>query len=206
MNLYKRFYAGLQKKWRDEEESPESKEFKLRYFTKLTGTVLELGAGAGTNLKYLPKDIHWIGIEPNEVINESLRSEASKYGITNIEIKNGKGEQLPLADSSCDAVIATFVLCSVDNQQQVLSEIKRVLKPGSKYFFMEHVAAPKGTWLCWYQNFINPFNKIWTNNCNVNRETLATIKNSGFKNVSATEANIMMTIAPWPHIWGVAEK
>ncbi|MBX4204796.1 MAG: class I SAM-dependent methyltransferase [Candidatus Doudnabacteria bacterium] len=196
----------MQKKWKDEEEDARSLGFKQKYFSQLSGKVLEIGPGAGTNFKYFPKEIHWIGIEPNEVINQELIKEAQRQGLTNIEIKNSQAEQLPLESDSCDAVIATFVLCSVLDQKKVLAEIFRVLKPGGRYLFIEHVAAPRGSLLRLYQNAANPFHRLYAGNCNINRETAKYIQATGFKNVSITEGKEKLFLLPWPHIWGVAEK
>jgi ubiquinone/menaquinone biosynthesis C-methylase UbiE len=113
---------------------------------------------------------------------------------------------LPVADNSCDTVIATFVLCSVQDQSKVLAELLRVLKPGGKYIFIEHVAAPRGSFLRLYQNFINPLNRLWAKNCHVNRETLNAIKSAGFINIDSESENIKMIAVPWPHIKGVAQK
>ena len=206
LSLYKNVYARLQKKWKDDEEDPRSVELKHKYFSELTGVVAEVGPGAGTNFKYLPKDIRWIGIEPNEKINEEIRKEAEAHGLNNIEIINTSAEQLPLSSNSCDAVIATFVLCSVKNQQNVLAEILRVLKPGGKYIYIEHIAAPTGTLLRYYQNFSNPIHRLYAGNCNVNRDTGNAIKATGFKNVSFEEGRVQMRFFPWPQIWGIAEK
>lgn len=206
MKLYDKFYAWLQRRWKDEEVYPPTDAFKRKYLSDLKGTVLEIGPGAGSNFRYLQKNVHWVGIEPNKPINEELRSEARAQGISNIEIHNGYGEKLPVRDNSCDAVIATFVLCSVKNQAQVLREIIRVLKPGGTYIFIEHVAAQKGSVLRFYQNTVNPISRLWAKNCHLNRETLSAIVAAGFKNITVEEESIKMLVIPWPHIKGVAYK
>lgn len=206
MNFYNKFYAWLQKRWKDEEVYPSTDAFKRLHLSNLSGTVLEVGPGAGSNFRYLPKDIHWVGIEPNTPVLEALRAEAQAQGITNIKIHNDVGENLPLPDNSCDAVVATFVLCSVKDLTKVLSEVIRVLKPGGKYIFIEHVAAEKGSILRYYQSIITPINRLWAKNCHLNRETLLSIMAAGFKDVSSEKENIRMLIVPWPHIRGVAIK
>jgi hypothetical protein len=76
MKIYDNFYAWLQKRWKNEKANPSIEEFKRKHFSALTGTVLEIGPGAGSNLRYLPKDIYWIGIEPNPPVIKELQAEA----------------------------------------------------------------------------------------------------------------------------------
>ncbi len=206
MELYNKFYAWLQKRWKDEKVYPPTDTFKRKHLSNLSGTVLEIGPGAGSNFRYLPKDVHWIGVEPNSPVNEALRAEAEAQGITNIEIHNDPGEKLPFPNNSCDAVIATFVLCTVKNQAKVLSEMIRVLKPDGKFTFIEHVAAEKGSVLRLYQDLTNPLSRLWAKNCHVNRETLATIKSAGFNDIAVDQEKIRMMGVPIPHIRGTARK
>lgn len=206
MTLYQKFQAKLLKKWSRDEEAPEVVAFKKAEFAHLTGTVVEIGPGAGTNLKYYPKDIRWIGIEPNSAVNVTLRQEADRQGIKNYLIQNNSAEQLPLADSSCDTIIATYVLCSVKDQAQALREIKRVLKPGGKYIFLEHIAAPKGTLFRIFQNLTTFFHRLLAGNCHVNRETQDKLTSAGFQHIDSHVQGVKFVWLAWPHIWGSAIK
>jgi len=206
MKLYEKIQTGLLKRLRDKELDERLEGFKSSAFANLFGTVAEIGPGAGTNLKYLPKNIKWIGIEPNAEANKVLKEEIQKEGFTDTQIINGVGEKLPLADNSCDAVVGTLVLCSVNVPEQVLSEIKRVLKPGGRYIFVEHVAAPRGSILRFCQTLMNPFNMLFAGNCHVTRESLETIKNSGLVNINVSRGDARTMIGPLPLIWGSANK
>jgi len=119
---------------------------KAALFANLEGTVLEIGPGTGANLSYYPQDIHWIGVEPNPFMHDYLREQAQTLGLT-LDLRQGTAEDLGLADESVDAVVSTLVLCSVPEQARTLQEIRRVLRPGGRFLFVEHVAAPQGTWL-----------------------------------------------------------
>lgn len=66
-------------------------------------------------------------------------------------MKIGYGEELPIEDNSMDAVVMTLVLCSVNDQQKCLKEIKRVLKPGGKFFYMEHIVDDQDAGLKLFQ-------------------------------------------------------
>jgi Methylase involved in ubiquinone/menaquinone biosynthesis len=154
--------------------------YKRKLLGELSGTVLEIGPGTGANLQYLSKDhIRWIGIEPNHFMYPYLEKEAARFGIQ-IDLRDGTADHLPLPDNSIDAVICTLVLCCVQDQLLSLREILRVLKPGGRLVFIEHVAAPRGTWLRRLQNWLAP---IWGNmgdGCHPNRETWIALERAGF--------------------------
>ncbi len=106
---------------------------KPRLFSGLSGTVLEIGPGAGANLRHLRgKNIRWIGVEPNPYMRHYLEKESSQCGMT-IHVCSGAAEELPLDTAAVDFVISTLVLCSVVDQTAALREILRVLKPGDGF-------------------------------------------------------------------------
>jgi len=106
--------------------------YKLKLLGDLSGCVLEIGPGTGANLRYLPKDrIQWIGVEPTPFMYQYLEKEAARLGMQ-IEVRNGIADELPVPDSSADAVVCTLVLCCVKDQRRSIQEILRVLKPGGK--------------------------------------------------------------------------
>ena len=111
---------------------------KRSLFADLRGTVLEIGAGKGANFGLLPGQVRWVGLEP-----AGRRRRRLARGHAGVVLA-GIGEQIPLRDHSVDAVISTIVLCSVRDQDRVLTEVRRVLRPGGVFVFCEHVAAPAG--------------------------------------------------------------
>src|SRR5215468_7513904 len=108
----------------------------------LRGMVLEIGPGAGVNLSHYDSSVKWIGIEPNPYMQAYLRKEAERCGLQ-VDLRTGNAERMEVADQSMDAVVCTLVLCSVLDVGRVLNEIRRVLKPGARFVFIEHVAAPR---------------------------------------------------------------
>jgi ubiquinone/menaquinone biosynthesis C-methylase UbiE len=177
---------------------------KRALFADLSGTVLEIGAGTGANFAYYPRGIHWIGIEPNVYMVPHLLQTAEEHGITG-EVRGEVAERLPVDDASVDAVIGTLVLCSVTNQDSVLREILRVLRPGGSYRFVEHVAAPQGTRLRSVQKLIKPAWKFAADGCELDRDTAAAIRRIGFSRVEVEEFRAPLSLAS-PHIAGVAVK
>lgn len=150
-------------------------ERKRSLISGLTGRVLEIGPGTGANLEYYPEELLLTGLEPNPHMQQYLREKAGRLG-RQIDIITGAAEEIPLEDESMDGVVSTLVLCSVTDVQQALHEIKRVLKPGGTFLFIEHVAAPKHTFLRRIQRWIKPLWRRMADGCKPERETWKAIK------------------------------
>jgi len=178
---------------------------KQSLFAGIRGDVLEIGPGTGVNLVYLPVGIRWIGIEPNKFMHGYLKELGLKLGLS-IEIRLGTAEQLPVADNSIDAVISTQVLCSVADPARVLSEIQRVLKPGGRFLFVEHVAAAPGTGLRRWQRLARPISALIGDGCHPDRETWTDIEQAGFALIQLEHFEIESAVLTKPHIAGVAMK
>jgi len=171
---------------------------------KLKGNVLEIGAGSGNLLKYLPANIHYTCIEPNIYLHDSIRTEAVKAGITEVNIIKGTAEKMGLPDNFFDAVISIRSLCSVDTEQ-VLQQIKRVLKPGGLFIFVEHVAAKSGSPLWFIHHIIRYPHKLLRNGCDPAKNTGHMISHAGFSEVKIEGFNTNRFIAKH-RISGIAFK
>jgi ubiquinone/menaquinone biosynthesis C-methylase UbiE len=179
--------------------------YKFRLFAEVSGTILEIGPGAGANLRHFAtKRIRWIGVEPNLYMNLHLAQEAAHLGM-NIEVMEATAEELPITSASIDCVISTLVLCSVVDQRRALSEVLRVLKPGGKLIFIEHVAAPSGSFLRRVQAAVRPLWRRMGDGCHPDRDTWAAIERSGLKTVHLDEFAAPLPIVR-PHIAGYAIK
>jgi SAM-dependent methyltransferase len=126
---------------------------KREAFGGLPPTVLEIGAGAGANLRYLGEGTRVIAVEPNRYMHPHLRAAARRWGI-HLDLREGTAEALPLPDASVAAVVSSLVLCSVRDPAAVLREIQRVLQPGGRFWCVEHVRAPEGTALARLQRLV----------------------------------------------------
>lgn len=132
------------------------------------GKVLELGPGPGTNFRcYEDAKIEQLtGIEPNEYFKAELMAEKEKQHLTfPVEQRWLRGEELDVEPGTFDSVVGTHVLCTVEDVVGVLSNVKKALKPGGTYLFMEHVAAEEGTWLRTAQKLVEPAFTIIANSC-----------------------------------------
>ena len=177
---------------------------KRALFGGLRGVVVEIGPGAGANLPYLHSDVHWIGVEPNPYARPYLERAAQEAAVAH-ELREGDAERLPVEAASADAVVGTLVLCSVKDSGAVLREIQRVLKPGGRYVFIEHVAAPRGTWRRRLQRLVRTPWRIAADGCRPDRETLQAIRAAGFARVEAEEFLAPAGLVA-PHIAGFAVK
>jgi SAM-dependent methyltransferase len=183
---------------------------KQALFGGLQGSILELGPGTGPNLRYYPPGVRWTGVEPNEFMHpyllQSLR--ALNLPLDAFEITQGdpQGIRLPAQDASLDAVVCTLVLCSVPDPAGTLGEIIRVLKPGGKFIFIEHVAAAPATRLRRSQDFFQPFWTTIGDGCHPNRDTETSIQRAGFGRVEIDRFLVPAAGITEPHIAGLAEK
>lgn len=201
----KQFFAWALKKT-DSINNRIYSRYKRELFRYLQGTVVEVGPGTGINLSYLSGIREWIGIEPNAAFHSRIHELAMQKGIR-ARIVNSSAEEIPIVDNSADAVISTLVLCSVADPAKVVLEMKRILKPGGKAIFIEHVAAPRHTVLRAAQNIFNPLNQLIADGCHCNRETWNVIEGAGFAQVSLKNYRVKeMFKFHEPHIVGFAVK
>ena len=180
--------------------------YKERLFADLQPgeTVLEIGAGAGPNAGYFPAGIHWWAVEPNAHFAPYLRAQAAEHGL-DLTILPGRAEHLPVPDASVDAVLSTLVLCSVEDQATAFAEILRVLKPGGRFTFIEHVAAAEGTWLRRLQRLVRVPWGWMADGCHPARDTATALEAAGFGEVRLDHVDLPVGLVR-PHILGTAVK
>lgn len=176
---------------------------------KPRSTIIEIGPGTGVNLPYYPRTIRWIGIDPNPELNAAIKARIQRLKM-NARCIQGTAETIPLPDNSVDYVVSTLVLCSVNDPTRVLKEIKRVLKKGGAFFFIEHVADSKGTWRRWLQDLAphTPW-KCISDGCHPNRDTGTSIRRRFKKTELITYYKKATNPLVWfiqPHIRGKAIK
>jgi len=145
------------------------------------GDVLEIGSGTGVNLSYYPESIGSLVLaEPEPYMLAILRRKiGERYG-GKIRAEGVAANALEFPDSSSDTVVSTLVLCSVNSPEAVLGEIKRVLRPGGKLCFIEHVVAKETPRLLKWQKIFQPFWVHMFGNCHLTRDTEMYISHAGF--------------------------
>ena len=144
--IYQMAYAWMVARGSKRHDKLIRKE-KIELFSSISGTVLEIGAGSGINLQYLPSSISYIGLEPNRAMDTYLQGELDTKIFPASWIIHASAERIPLEDASVDAVISTLTLCTIPDPKQALEEIRRILKFGGSFFFIEHVADTQGSFV-----------------------------------------------------------
>jgi ubiquinone/menaquinone biosynthesis C-methylase UbiE len=153
-------------------------ERRARLLKGARGAVLEIGGGTGANLPYY-SDVDRVTLaEPDPFMRKRLEP---KLGATRapVEVTAARADALPFHDGTFDTVVSTLVLCTVPDQGSALDEISRVLRPGGRLLFIEHVRAT-GSPARW-QDRIEPFWRRLFGGCHPNRDTVAAIEEAGFE-------------------------
>jgi ubiquinone/menaquinone biosynthesis C-methylase UbiE len=146
---------------------------------RATGSVLEVGGGTGANLPYYSDAVTELVLtEPEEPMARRLEHKLAGYALP-ARVLRAPAEELPLEDDSFDFVVSTLVLCTVDDPARALGEIHRVLKPGGRLVFLEHVRSDDARLARW-QDRLHGVQVRLAYGCHCNRPTLETIKRSGF--------------------------
>jgi ubiquinone/menaquinone biosynthesis C-methylase UbiE len=167
------------------------------------GRLLMIGVGPGTDLMFLPPAVNSVAaVEPEATFRRTASARASRRGIA-VDIVDGVGESIPFPDNSFDSVHVGLVLCSVDNVDATLSEIRRVLAPGGRLVVLEHVRGD-GVMGRFQDLVAKPWSWL-ASGCHPNRRTIDAIAAAGF-DIGGLRS-IRRTLVPppcTPHLQGFA--
>ena len=173
--FFPRFYAAMYDVINGPAERAGLRQQRHDLLAQATGATIEIGAGTGLNLPHYPAAVTRLAlIEPDPHMIRRLRRRAAKVG-RDAEIIDSTADQLPLADASVDTAVVTFALCSVPDEQAALGEITRVLAPGGRLLFLEHVRSADPEIAARQDKMPFPYPLI---GCHPNRDTLREIEAS----------------------------
>ena len=171
----------------------------------LTGEVLEIGGGTGANLPHYPRTVERVVVtEPDPFMRARLEWKLDA-AVVPVELVAAPAEELPVREASIDAVVSTLVLCSVAELEASLAEVARVLRPGGRLVFIEHVRA-EGKRARW-QDRVQPLWGRLAAGCHLNRDTLGAISAAGFE-LETLERFAAPAPLPrlLPHVQGAARR
>jgi ubiquinone/menaquinone biosynthesis C-methylase UbiE len=173
---------------------------------ELSGDVLEIGAGTGASLPHYPKTVNCLVLsEPDRHMRRRLEAKCRSLGLPRVSLLDASVEDLPIPNASYDVVVCSLLLCSVSDQQRALAEIRRVLKPGGRLVFLEHVAATANPVRLRWQKRIEPIWKRLMGNCHLTRQSETAILDAGFQ-IERIDRESIRKVLPIvrPSIRGVA--
>lgn len=143
------------------------------------GKILEIGFGSGLNLPHYPNSVKkLVTVDPNVGMTRYTQKQIANSDIE-VERQILSSESLPMPDESFDTVVSTWTLCSITNVDAALQEVKRVLKPGGKFVFLEHGLSPDKKVSRW-QNRLNGIQKVIGDGCHLNRDMRKLVNEVGF--------------------------
>ena len=203
MSLRSRFFALTYDRQLARVERSGLGEIRRRLVETASGRVLEIGTGTGANLDhYGPKVESLTLTEPERPMLRRLESRVRERA-PQATVLRAPAEDLPFDDDSFDTAVSTLVLCGVADQPRALRELRRVLRPGGRLIFVEHVRSedPK---LARLQDRMNRLNRFVVC-CECNRPTLDSMKAAGFQ-IDELEQTKLQKVPPFvrPLIVGTA--
>jgi ubiquinone/menaquinone biosynthesis C-methylase UbiE len=174
----------------------------------LSGTVLEIGAGTGATLAHYPAAVTRLVLcEPDAHMRRRLEARCAALAPGRAQVSPSPAQALAWPSGTFDAVVSSLVLCSVPDPHAALAEIARVLKPGGRLVFLEHVAADNNPPRLKWQKRVEPVWKRLMSNCHLTRRTEAAIAAAGFR-IDRIQRESIRKAMPLvrPSIRGVALK
>ncbi len=145
----------------------------------LSGEILEIGFGSGLNLPYYPPQVRrLLAVEPSDTAWKLAR-EAIEAAPFPVERLGETAESIPLPDASVDAAVSTWTLCTIPDAGRALREVRRVLRPGGIFRFLEHGRSDEPRVARW-QDRLTPLQKRLAGGCHINRPIGRLLEGAGF--------------------------
>lgn len=179
MSLCERLFAAVYDPLSARTERKFGADLKRNLLVNARGRVLEIGVGTGLSFPHYPPGVKLAGVEPSPHMLKRARRRAAELG-RKVELVAAPAEQLPFGDDSFDTVVSLAVLCTVRDPQAALGEIRRVLRPGGQFVFLEHVRSDDPELARRQDRWERPWGWI-AGGCHPNRSTLDTIEAAGFQ-------------------------
>jgi ubiquinone/menaquinone biosynthesis C-methylase UbiE len=200
--LFARGYAWLAKK----EDAAGNFDNRKELLAGLSGRVVEVGSGIGSNFAHYPDTVtEVIAIEPEPYLRAKSEEEAVNAPVP-VRVVDAVAEALPVEDGSIDAGIVSLVLCSVPDQDAALRELYRKIKPGGELRFLEHVVSNRASRRRVQRFMDKTFYPRMAGGCHLTRDTRAAIERNGFMVQRSRRFPFPPGPLGLPHILGSARR
>ena len=154
--------------------------YRREILAHVHGDILEIGFGTGINIGFYPEHIKKITtIDSNPRMGHLAKNRIKSFPVA-VFHRTLDSQNLPMEDHTFDSVVSTWTLCSIKNVDQALHEIRRVLKPEGKLFFLEH-GLSKDKKVRTVQNYLTPVWKCFAGGCHLNRDIKTLLARQGFR-------------------------
>lgn len=162
----------------------------------LAGTVLELGGGSGRNLPALPAAVTAVDVvEPSDV-GWRMSQERREQAPVPVRRAGLDGQRIDAPDGSYDHVLCTFTLCTIPDPDRALAEVRRVLRPGGGFAFLEHGRAPTPRMASWQQR-LDPLQRRLVGGCHLSRDVPRLVRDAGLDLVELRSEYLPGPRTPW---------
>jgi SAM-dependent methyltransferase len=152
---------------------------RRRVCAGLAGEVVEIGFGSGLNVPFYPAAVTRVAaVEPADL---GWKLAAARVAAAPVEVRRSglDGQTLPLADGSHDAALSTWTLCTIPDAAAALREVRRVLRPGATFHFLEHGLAPDEPVRRW-QRRLDPLHQRLAGGCRLTQPITDLLAGAGF--------------------------
>lgn len=159
--------------------SGEVRRLREEVLDGLVGDVVEVGFGSGLNAALYPADVRKVvAVEPSAVATRLARKRIGAAKVP-VEVVGLDAQELSLDNSSVDAAVSTFTLCTIPDPARALAELLRVLRPGGTFHFLEHGLSPDPALARW-QRRLDPLQQRLAAGCHLDRPIDRLVEGAGF--------------------------
>lgn len=180
------------------------RSFREQVVEGLRGEVLEIGFGSGLNVPHYPPEVRLVfAVEPAHRARRMAEERvlASHAQVHHVGLD---GARIPLPDASCDSALSTFTLCTIPDVEAALAEVRRLLRPGGTFHFLEHGLSPDAR-VARAQRWLEPVQRRVADGCHLTRDPAALVRDAGFS-LRSVDSRYGLGPSPWSWLTlGVAE-
>jgi ubiquinone/menaquinone biosynthesis C-methylase UbiE len=178
-----RAFAAIYDRGLKATEDAGLRDMRREVLAGASGRTIDLGAGTGANLDLFPPQVGELVLaEPDPHMLQKLRAKLprSRGAASSLEVVQAPAEALPFADDSFDTAVFTLVLCTVPDPAAALAEAARILRPGGRLLFIEHVRSEDTGLARWQDRLERPW-RFLADGCHCNRSTVSQIEAAPFE-------------------------